>query len=136
MRALVAELNGKEWAPPPMPAEGLNVNQLAEALEVEEKRCEAIPSKELQEYKGYSVLGLYKFLKLIGWHLREKWWNGADRRIILLPKDAFAHLVDGVKVALREEGKQAEQITTGDVLVAWACKVCASRSHRSPHLTI
>ncbi|KAJ2914461.1 hypothetical protein MD484_g5926, partial [Candolleomyces efflorescens] len=122
MRALVAELNGKEWVPPALPVEGLNVNELARVLDEEEKRCDASPSKELQEYKGYSALGLSGFLKLIAWHLREKWWNGADRRIILLPKSAFAHLVDSVKDALQEEGKQADHITSGDVLVAWACK--------------
>ncbi|KAJ2928501.1 hypothetical protein H1R20_g8575, partial [Candolleomyces eurysporus] len=122
MRALVAELNGEAWVPPPLPAEGLNVNPLAQVLNEEEKRCEANPSKELQEYKGYSALGLSGFLKLVAWHLREKWWNGADRRIILLPKDAFAYLIDGVKDALRKEGKQADHITSGDILVAWACK--------------
>ncbi|EFI27626.1 hypothetical protein CC1G_14552 [Coprinopsis cinerea okayama7 len=120
-KALVAELKGEEWAIPKLPAEGLNANPLVQRLEEEVKN-----TSELLEYKGYSILGLGGFLKLIAWQLRERFWRGADRRIVLVPKSAFDALIGAVKTALQERNQDPTSVSSGDVLVAWIYKTVYS----------
>ena len=123
MNALVAEMRGQEWAVPPLPSEGLTSNAVQEALD-----SEAGTEKENQEhypdYNAYTSLGLGGILKVIAWHVRERYWRGADRRIILLPKDIAKLLVDDVRSTLQRESQVTTHVTTGDVLTAWIFKVC------------
>ncbi|KAG6831906.1 hypothetical protein H0H87_003558 [Tephrocybe sp. NHM501043] len=59
----------------------------------------------------------------------NRWWNGADRRILLLPKDVLSFLVNSVRAELRgsSEGSNAAEVTTGDILVAWVLKTVYSQ---------
>lgn len=122
MNALVAEMNGREWVVPPFPNEGMNVNLVEEVL-AHETRMEQSCSKTYQDSSGYSFLGVGGYMKLIAWHVRERWWRGAERRIILMPKAVMNYLVEEVRASLRSEKKQTDHVTTGDILVAWIFKV-------------
>lgn len=124
MRALVAEMNGTEWTVPPLPSAypNMNVNPVKDCVEKEVK----IQEKQYggSDYSNMAVLGVKGALKLVAWHTREKWWRGAQRQIILLPKSALENLVENVRSEIRQ-WRNVEGITTGDVLVAWLLKVCS-----------
>ncbi|KAF5336942.1 hypothetical protein D9611_002884 [Ephemerocybe angulata] len=115
MRALVSELNGVEWSVPPMPTPGLNVNPVLQALEQKYLTRDRM-------YKGYTPLGVTGLVKLVAFHMREKWWRGAERQTVLLPKEAFVYLVESSRDALKKEGKNVENVSSGDILVAWIYK--------------
>jgi len=122
MNALVAELKGVEWTVPPSLHEGINVNPLEEVLS-RESNAEGASRRNFQDYANYTPMGVSNFVKLISWHVRERFWRGADRRIVLLPKDVLSYVIEDVRSALRNEGRQIEHVTTGDILVAWIFKV-------------
>jgi hypothetical protein len=123
MNALVAEMRGEEWAVPPLPSEGLTSNAVQEALDLEaDAKKENL--KRHPDYNAYTSLGLFGLLKVIAWHVRERYWRGADRRIVLLPKDIVKLLVDDVRSTLQQESQVTTHVTTGDILTAWIFKVC------------
>lgn len=125
MNALVAEMRGQEWAVPPLPSGGLTSNAIQEALDLEagaeEENMERYP-----EYNAYTSLGLGGLLKVIAWHVGERYWRGADRRIILLPKNIVKLLVDDVRSTLQRESQVTTHVTTGDILTAWIFKTIYS----------
>lgn len=125
MRALVAELAHEKWKVPSFPPAGLNVNSLMKALEPE-LSARANHRKEFVGTSGFTVLGIASAFRLAAWHLREKWWNGAERRILLLPPRALHLLVNGARQELTREKREEIAISTGDILVSWMMKV----SHR------
>ncbi|KXN92861.1 hypothetical protein AN958_07058 [Leucoagaricus sp. SymC.cos] len=127
MRALVAEMNGTEWTVPPLPLEypNANVNPVKERVEEEVRMQEY--QRACNDYSNMAVLGIKGALKLAAWHTREKWWRGAQRQIILLPKLALSSLVDNVRSEIGKWRQGAEGITTGDVLVAWLLKTVYSQ---------
>ncbi|KAJ7367905.1 hypothetical protein DFH08DRAFT_928270 [Mycena albidolilacea] len=116
MRALVAEMSGREWDIPPPPPEGSHPNPINEVL-----------SKKLAEGNiypppCYSPIGLKGALWMVGWHLRERYWGGAVHRIFAVDKQCLQFLVDGVKSEVRHENPDVK-VTSGDVLTAWCMKV-------------
>ncbi|TFK23327.1 hypothetical protein FA15DRAFT_594414 [Coprinopsis marcescibilis] len=120
-KALVAELKGEVWTPPPLPVEGFNTNLIADELTAHLAENPELPS--LTQYKGYKLFGnLRGFVRFALWQLKEKWWGGAERRILLLPKDALDYIVQDVRRALAEGGQKGSQVSSGDVLVAWLYK--------------
>lgn len=123
MIALIAEIKGQEWTIPEAPREGLNINPVEQALGEELRISESASRKEYQDYSAYTPLGAAGFVKLVGYHTKEKWWNGADRRIILLPKAVLNYITEDVRASLRKENRQVENVSTGDILVAWIFKV-------------
>ncbi|KDR74481.1 hypothetical protein GALMADRAFT_227535 [Galerina marginata CBS 339.88] len=126
MNALVAEMNGREWMIPPRLVEGMNVNLLEEVL-ARESLVEN-PSKNDEGHVGYTTINLAGFLKLVAGHLIERFWSGAERRIVLMPKTVLNLLVQEV---LRGEQKDVERVTTGDILVAWIFKTVYSTGTNS-----
>ncbi|KAJ6543837.1 hypothetical protein B0H19DRAFT_1076057 [Mycena capillaripes] len=117
IRALVAEMQGKEWDVPPPPPEGFHPNPINELL-----TKKAVVGKTDYPQPSYSILGIKNVLWLAGWHLRERYWRGAIHRIFSIPKECISFLVDGVKSEVRHDYPDVE-VTTGDVLVAWIMKV-------------
>lgn len=117
MRALIAEMHGKPWPVPPPLNPGGNVNPVVRALEREEN-----PAIE-GAYRAYTPAGYSGFFKMFGWNTAGRYLRGADRRICLLPKDAFANLVEGVKSDLLKKGHPTNSVSSGDVLTAWIYKV-------------
>jgi len=105
---------------PPLPCEGINVNPVEEIL----ARESLAEKKNYEDVVAYTPIGPAGFLKLAGYHVKERWWKGADRRIIIMPKNVLEFIVEDVRSALRREKKQAENVTTGDILVSWIFKVC------------
>lgn len=133
VRALEAEMHGRTWDVPPLPEEGPNVNALQQALDnVVEAAGGAEKVVDEREYGVYTVMGIWAALKFVAGHVWERWWWKAAGRIVILPQEAIAKLVDGVRTELDREDAQAEpvRVTTGDVLLAWMLKVSTvSGSH-------
>ncbi|KAH9474673.1 Acetyltransferase adrJ [Psilocybe cubensis] len=131
INALVAELNGRDWEVPPLPQAGLNVNPLDDVLA---RAAQAIQySTPADAFPAYTVVGPGGVLKLAASHVKERFWAGADRRIILLPKVVLDTLVEEVRSSLRNGQKTVEHVTTGDVLVAWIFKTvyaCKSNMYK------
>ncbi|KAJ7283391.1 hypothetical protein C8J57DRAFT_1709808 [Mycena rebaudengoi] len=120
MRALVAEMHGKEWDVPPLPLQGTNENPIERVLEMELARGR----QNIQQYHdsaSYSVVNIKSALWMVGWQLRERHWRGAKQRIFIIPKKCIDLLVDGVKSELRSRNQNVD-VTTGDVLTAWLMK--------------
>ncbi|KAF5371956.1 hypothetical protein D9615_008116 [Tricholomella constricta] len=131
LRALVSEMKGEEWVAPPLPPSGFNDNPVQRALDAEVQAHNDQGRPEPENYYGFTNLGVTGALKQIAWHMRERWWSGADRRILLLPKDVLSFLVNGVRADLRDnlsmhEDRGKSEITTGDILVAWILKTAYS----------
>lgn len=77
-------------------------------------------SEELQEFSGYTTVGITGALKIAAWHTRERWWHNAQRRIFIVPGPVFSRLLDKARASLPPDVKN---ISTGDILVAWLMKV-------------
>ncbi|KAG6836619.1 hypothetical protein H0H93_005962 [Arthromyces matolae] len=131
MKALVSEMKGEEWVVPPLPSSGFTENPLQQALDAAIQTHNAQGSGNLNTdgYHGFVNLGVSGAVKQIAWHVRERWWRGADRRMLLFPKDVLSFLTNTIREELRQlpEGEGATDVTTGDILVAWILKTMYSR---------
>ncbi|KAG6897674.1 hypothetical protein C0992_012423 [Termitomyces sp. T32_za158] len=129
MRALVSEMRGEDWTAPPLPQGGFSENPLQLALDARIQAGELQSNTQLEGYHGFVDLGVAGAVKQIAWHVRERWWNGADRRILLMPKDVLLFLTNTVRaeISRSSEGSSTSQVTTGDILVAWILKTMYSR---------
>lgn len=135
MHALVSEMQHRPWDVPPLPLPfpDLNVNPVkAFAVREIELMRASHPSHlaESGDYSGMAVLGIKGALMLVAWHTKEKWWGGARREIVILPKKVLASIVDSARSEIKRgrtgsrSGDGEELVSTGDVLVAWLLKVC------------
>ncbi|KAG6861375.1 hypothetical protein C0995_000781 [Termitomyces sp. Mi166 len=129
MRALVSEMRGEDWTAPPLPKSGFSDNPLQRALDARIQAHESQGSVKPENYHGFVNLGVTGAVKQIGWHIRERWWKGADRRILLLPKDVLLFLTNTVRseISRSSDGSSTIQVTTGDILVAWVLKTMYSQ---------
>ncbi|KAG6829690.1 hypothetical protein H0H92_003808 [Tricholoma furcatifolium] len=128
MRALVSEMRGEEWAVPPLPPSGFSLNPLQRVLDTEIETYKSQGGQRPKDYTGFTDLGVGGAMKQIAWHIRERLWNKADRRILLFPKDVLSFLTNTVRaeIARSTEGGTAPEVTTGDILVAWILKTMYS----------
>lgn len=118
VNALVCEMTGQTWTVPPPPSPGININPIQELLD---RAVTEYNSEELQEFSGYTTVGITGALKIAAWHTRERWWHNAQRRIFIIPGPVFSRLLDNARASLPPD---VEDISTGDILVAWLMKVC------------
>ncbi|KAG5635850.1 hypothetical protein H0H81_009879 [Sphagnurus paluster] len=121
VRALVSEMRGEDWTAPAPPSSGFNDNPVRRALAAGVKAQIEQGEPDPENYSGFVNLGVSGVVKQMAWHMRERYWYGADRRVLLLPKDALAFLVNGVRAELQEEDESIEA-STGDIIVAWILK--------------
>ncbi|KAG6916566.1 hypothetical protein DXG01_006337 [Tephrocybe rancida] len=128
MRALVSEMRGEDWTAPPQPSSGFRDNTLQRALGARIEEYKSSGGIAPKDYHGFVDLGVAGAVKQIAWHVRERWWSGADRRILLLPKDVLLFLTNSVRTELRRspQGLSKIEVTTGDILVAWVLKTVYS----------
>lgn len=128
MRALVCEIKGEEWSPPSLPLSGYSANIMQKAFDMQRQAYNDCGGTLPEGYYGFTNLGVGGAAKQIGWHMRERWWHGADRRILLMPKDVLSTLVTNVRAELSHHSVDASvEVTTGDILVAWVLKVSDKR---------
>ncbi|KAG5353634.1 hypothetical protein C0989_004315 [Termitomyces sp. Mn162] len=129
MRALVSEMRGEKWAVPPLPKSGFNENPLQGALDARIENHESQSSAKPKDYYGFVNLGVAGALKQVAWHMRERWWKGADRRALIIPKDVILFLTNTVRseISRCSDGGSSSQVTTGDILVAWVLKTIYSQ---------
>ncbi|ESK92723.1 hypothetical protein Moror_15976 [Moniliophthora roreri MCA 2997] len=119
INALMAELRGEPWTPPSPPQPGSNTNPLQEIL----NELDSEAKEETQEYDAHTVMTIGRAIRMIAWHMRERYWRGAGAKMLLVPGHAVEWLVDNVR---RELGETREKVSTGDVLVAWMMKTIYS----------
>ena len=128
IRAVIAELSGKEWNPPPLPNPGLNVNPVEAALDdLSDTHWRQYGESGRDNSPFYSVLGVAGAIGMLAWHVRERLWRKAEPHTVIVPNDAVAWIVQGVREQLRNLGITTE-VSTGDVLTAWLMKVNISTS--------
>lgn len=155
MHALVAEMRqhcqdskferSELWVAPPLPLPhpNRNINPVKACIEREIALMQKTSSQLVEsgdDYSNMAVLGIKGALTLAAWHTREKWWRGARREIVILPKKVLEWIVEGVRKDIKKwrEGSLSRSsrnggtsigrnggglVTTGDVLVAWLLKV-------------
>ncbi|KAJ7590751.1 hypothetical protein C8J56DRAFT_933797 [Mycena floridula] len=126
MRGLVAEMNGKDWDVPPLPQPGLNENPITTAAE-KERELAGRRGEEYGDAVGFTTFGITGLISGIGWHLKEKWWNKAQTKIIILPASGLDSLVSSVRSELALETKDDVRVSTGDILVAWLMQTIYSK---------
>ncbi|KAK7051263.1 hypothetical protein VNI00_004763 [Paramarasmius palmivorus] len=119
INALMAELRGEPWVPPPPLQPGTNTNPLQDIL----NGLDAEVKEDIPEYDAHCVMTVLRGIRMIFWHLREQHWRGAAARVLLVPGSAVEWLVDNVRSEL---GESHERVSTGDVLVAWLMKTIYS----------
>ncbi|KAL0575901.1 hypothetical protein V5O48_006074 [Marasmius crinis-equi] len=127
IQAVIAELSGKEWTPPPPPNPGMNVNPvqvvLDELNDIHWRHYGEPESNETSPY--YSVMGAVGAVGMLAWHVRERYWRKAEPRSVIIPNDAIVWLVQDVRERLKNLGVTTE-VSTGDVLVSWLMKTIYS----------
>ncbi|GLB33239.1 putative lysr family regulatory protein [Lyophyllum shimeji] len=125
VRALVQEMKGEPWDVPALPSPGFTPNPVQSALDAAVEQGRGAEGegegKGTDGYSGFTDLGVGGAVKQVAWHLRERLWYEADRRIVLVPKDVLDYLVESVRGEPRSEASDNE-VTTGDILVAWILK--------------
>ncbi|KAF9268336.1 hypothetical protein L218DRAFT_977607 [Marasmius fiardii PR-910] len=136
VKAVVDELSGNgEWVPPPVPHAGVVENPVQRALDEISATEDEYPSKS----PLYSALGVTGAVGMAAWHLRERYWKKAVPRCLVVPDEVVNSLVKGIRRRVLEErgrvGLGTEEISTGDVLVAWLMKTIYSRG-TNPHTTV
>ena len=126
LRAIDAEMQGKEWEVPPM---YLGENPVAKAvrdMEESEAMYEEEPAS-LRYLKQVLVSkepdGIKQFMERMEWE-----WNTQDveYRAVYLGRDVVRNLVLSVNEELAKESGGKERASTGDVLLAWFLKVHVS----------
>ncbi|KAG7096563.1 hypothetical protein E1B28_003985 [Marasmius oreades] len=140
VNAVVDELAGNEteWTPPPLPLPGMVENPVQRALE---EISAQNPGEDGFPLKSplYSAMGVTGALGMAAWHLRERYWRNAVPRCLVIPDRVVTSLVRGVRQRVLEErgrvGLGTEEVSTGDVLVAWLMKTIYSRG-TNPHTTV
>ncbi|KAF9004766.1 hypothetical protein BDQ17DRAFT_1240912 [Cyathus striatus] len=119
VRALSSEMKGDDWEIPYIMPKDLTENPISRAVKLLPSNADSV-----DHYRGFSVLGIFGSLRLIAWHLLEKWWRGANRQIVLVPKSAITALVGDVRSKISEDSLT---VTTGDIIVAWVFKTIYSK---------
>jgi hypothetical protein len=126
VQAVVAELERRPWDVPSLPKPGLNENRVMRVLEPE-LQARQRRKKDYVDQSSYTPVGIGGALWVAGWHLREKYWRGADRRLVFVPQAALNYLVDDVRAQLKRDLCHTK-VSTGDILTAWIYKVCLAVS--------
>lgn len=123
VKALDAELTGKDWTPPPI----LEENILSERINEIPSEIAQLPphvgDASLRRLSNGSARSSWDVGLLVWRILVEKFWYRASSRQLFLGRDFVVRLVERVKEEVKAETGGAEWVSTGDVLFAFAEKV-------------
>ncbi|KAL8277686.1 hypothetical protein RQP46_009959 [Phenoliferia psychrophenolica] len=122
IKALDAELTGKEWTPPPL----LEKNSLDERLQASAIECTKLPpyvaDAELRRLSNGSEKSRWDMFRLVWSLLVEKFWHRVKARDVFVGRELMERLVESVKEEVRVATAGREWVSTGDVLMAWSVK--------------
>lgn len=128
IHALEAEIHGREWEPPHSLHEGYNVNVLQESLEVTLKQVSESGQLDSDHgliiYRGVTFATRWMVIKFVLWHVWQQLWHRATGRVIVLPSQTCATLVNRTRRELEATGITNVRLSTGDIISAWVFKVC------------
>ncbi|KAL1759683.1 hypothetical protein FB107DRAFT_204344 [Schizophyllum commune] len=126
LRAIDAEMQGKEWAVPPMYAGENPVAKAVKGMEESEAMYEEEPAS-LRYLKQVLVSkepdGTKQFMERMGWEWKMQ---DVEYRAVYLGRDVVRNLVLTVNKELATESGGKERASTGDVLLAWFLKAAHS----------
>ncbi|KAI5477317.1 transcription factor Mbp1 [Pseudohyphozyma bogoriensis] len=113
LKALGAELHGREWAVPELDEANI-VTQLLDG-------CDVSPDDSLvsKNYTRANVWGLVTFLVSMA---VQYVWHGVEPGGIHVGKEVVDRIVKKVKEEVRVESGGKEYVSTSDVMLAWALK--------------
>lgn len=117
-QALDAELQGKEWSVPVLPAEGAP-NPLDLAMDKAVEGLEGAAGGAMRDYAKATFWTTFVFLANLFW---EYAWHGTETKNIYIGADVVKRIVDPAKREVREVSEEQEYVSTGDVLLAWLLK--------------
>jgi hypothetical protein len=123
VKAIDAELHGREWDVPPST---WAVNPFVETLDrlAKDEKVEAEgKASDLPGFHGWVPGGFSAILRLLTGFLVERLWWRNELRWALLKKDDVAWLVKGVKEDVKRETGGEEYVSTSDILWSWIVKV-------------
>jgi len=123
VHALEAESLGRPWSIPPSLQPGINENQMQTFLDKAENKIQQEGTPPPVDYRATSIIGLWFIITFFWWHFWQRFWHGAQSRMILMPPLAYEKLVCDARAATKREGKTDVRLSTGDVISAWAYKV-------------
>lgn len=122
-------MRGREWEAPPLLQEGLNANILQESLEValEQSLGSSKPgtSDALVNYSVVVPGTVWMAIMFVVWHVWQRWWHGARRRVFILPPKVSTTLADRTRKEMEADGLTDVRPSTSDILIAWFFKVAA-----------
>jgi hypothetical protein len=127
IHALEAEMHEREWEPPHVLTEGLNVNVLEEILDAALNQVSEAGRLEsghgLITYRGVTPATTWVAIKFAWWHLWQRLWHRIGSRTIILPSKACT-MLNRTRNELEASGMTDVRLSTGDIIVAWFFKVC------------
>ena len=124
IHALEAESLGRPWSIPSSLEPGINENKMQTLIDATETKMREERTPLPADYRATSLVGLGFSLTFIKWHIWQQFWHKAQRRMILMPPQAYEKLVRDSREAMTQEGKTDVRLSTGDVIAAWIYKVC------------
>lgn len=123
LKAIDAELTGREWSPPPVS----DTNSLARRIEEITAECTTLPFYRTGAERRHLATGTAKsywdFARLIFSLVKEKLWYQASLGEAFIGREIFEKVVAKVKEDVKVETGGSEWVSTADVLVAWTQKV-------------
>lgn len=124
IHALESESLGRAWSIPPSLKPGINENKMQSFIDGTENKMQEEGTSLPVDYRATSIIGLWFIVTFLWWHFWQKVWHKAQSRMILMPPQAYEKLVRDAREAITQEGKTDVRLSTGDVITAWAYKVC------------
>ena len=124
IHALESESLGRAWSIPPSLKPGINENKMQSFIDGTENKMQEEGTSLPVDYRATSIIGLWFIVTFLWWHFWQKVWHKVQSRMILMPPQAYEKLVRDAREAITQEGKTDVRLSTGDVITAWAYKVC------------
>jgi hypothetical protein len=124
IHALEAESLGRSWSIPPSLEPGINENKMQTLIDTTKTKMREEGTLLPADYRATSLVGWGFLIAFLWWHFWQQFWHKAQRRMILMPPQAYEKLVRDSREAMTREGKTDVRLSTGDVIAAWIYKVC------------
>ena len=120
---------GREWKPPPLLHEGLNVNVLEESLDAALSKISESGKLDsghgLITYNGVTPATMLRVFRFVWGHVWQAFWHRTKKRVVILPPGALNALVNRTRKELEEANRKTDvRLSTGNIIAAWLFKVC------------
>ncbi|KAI5474865.1 hypothetical protein MNV49_002328 [Pseudohyphozyma bogoriensis] len=111
LRAIDAELNGREWEVPPL--ETINpVDTLLKDVPIEE-------GTKFEGYKTVTKMSAWSMATMLASLAFQHVWHGVERGQVYFGRNVVKGIVDPVKKEVMEKSGGKEWVSTADIMSAW-----------------